>query len=86
MDWIRSALEQALRQAAQQTIEGLAMPLLGTIHGRLPLPLALELTFQVLVAARETLPGRIWLMVPASAQRDTRAQLDDLLSGLDDGA
>jgi hypothetical protein len=86
VDWIRSALEQALRQAAQQTIEGLAMPLLGTIHGRLPLPLALELTFQVLVAARETLPGRIWLMVPASAQRDTRAQLDDLLSGLDDGA
>ena len=32
VDWIRSALEQVLRQAAQRTIEGLSMPLLGTVH------------------------------------------------------
>lgn len=85
VDWIRAALEQVLQQAAQRTIEGLSMPLLGTIHGRLALPRALSLTFKALVAARESLPGRIWLMVPASAQHEIRAQLDELVTGLDHG-
>lgn len=81
--WIAEALREVLRLSARLKLGGVALPLLGTIHGRMPPTRALRLTWEALVAAREALPRRLWLLLPAAQIEATRERLDGLTATLD---
>ena len=81
--WIAAALQEVLLHCERLKIGGLALPRLGTIHGRLPPARALQLTWEALLAARAALPRRLWLLLPASQIEATRARLDALVASIE---
>ena len=73
-DWITRALNELFRIAARHQLARVAMPLLGTVHGRLRPERGLNLLLDALGAAGEY-PERIWLQVPAPLVEAMRALL-----------
>ena len=77
-EWIAQALDEILRQAQRRQLRSLALPLLGTVHGRLERLKCLELIHDALGrASASAFPERIWLRVPegaaGSVARDLRS-------------
>ena len=68
-EWITSSLEAVFTVAAERGLKTVAMPLLGTIHGRLPAERALALLREALDAQTEGWPRKLWLAVPRDAVR-----------------
>ena len=62
--WVEQALAAVLDLAWRRRMNALALPLLGTRHGRLPLANSLHCTLAALEQTRGGHPGRIWLQVP----------------------
>lgn len=77
-DWISAALTGVMERAAQRQVRELALPLLGTVHGRLPLEEAVSLNVAAFRSVDQHFPERVWLMVPESALEEVA----DLLSRL----
>ncbi len=64
-EWIAEALDEILRQAQRRQLRSLALPLLGTVHGRLPRRRCLELIHGALARiSASAFPERLWLVVP----------------------
>ena len=63
-EWIAAALASCLEIAAERGLRSLAVPLLGTRHGRLPPGRALELVEEALTAPAAELPKRLWILFP----------------------
>jgi hypothetical protein len=72
--WIAAALRAVLEEAARRNIRGLALPLLGTVHGRLDPARAVALTWEALREA-ERPPERIWLQAPPNELPIIREQI-----------
>ncbi len=68
-EWIEAALGEVFRRAARRRLPSLALPLLGTVHGRLPRRRCLELIHRAVdrAAAAGMAPRRLWLVVPEEA-------------------
>jgi len=66
--WVSQALQACLEQADQLGVRSLALPLLGSVHGRLPYTLSLKLIIEALSAASFHALRRIWLIVPEAQQ------------------
>ncbi len=63
-EWIATALENILDLAQQHRLRILAMPLLGTIHGRLPAQRFIALLRAALEHREQPFPTELWLAVP----------------------
>ena len=63
-EWLAEALESCLEIASERSLRSLALPLLGTRHGRLPPDRALEQLEEILSATSAPLPRRLWLIFP----------------------
>ena len=59
--WIADALDGVFRESRWRGLTGIATPLLGTVHGRLPVPRATELLAAALQRAADTCPDTLWL-------------------------
>lgn len=68
-EWIASTLEAVFTVAAQRGLRTVAMPLLGTIHGRLAAERALTLLRNALDAQTGGWPRKLWLAVPRDTVR-----------------
>ena len=66
-EWIADALREIFRESGRRRLRSLALPLLGTVHGRLAFGRSLELIRQALEEAPPERLERLWLMV---ADRD----------------
>ncbi len=75
--WIEAALGEVLCRAARRRLRSLALPLLGTVHGRLPRRRCLELIHRAVdrAAAAGTAPRRLWLIVPEGAAGSVARQM-----------
>ncbi|MCP3960758.1 MAG: hypothetical protein GY719_23180 [bacterium] len=62
--WIAEALDGVLREAEQRRLRSLAVPVLGTVHGRLPLSRGLELIRHAVRRSAPECLERLWLVVP----------------------
>ena len=60
-DWIARATDAALRAAHWRGLTRVAMPLLGTVHGRLPQARAIELLGDAIERAGDAGPRTLWL-------------------------
>lgn len=63
-EWIATALEKVLDLAQQRQLETLAMPLLGSVHGRFPARLFIALLRATLERRRPSFPHTLWLALP----------------------
>lgn len=77
-EWVAAALKGVLQQAAQHQLKTVAMPLLGTVHGRLPEREALGLLFDALGHTAHSYPQELWLAVPRERLSVIRHLLDEL--------
>ena len=75
LEWISSALAKVLALAAERQIDTLAMPLLGTVHGKLKREKALALLRTALEQHQAPWPRVLWLAVPRRDLPDTRHYL-----------
>lgn len=73
--WVARALESVLRIAARRRFPVLAMPLLGTVHGRLPPARAAALLGVALARAEPGAPRRVLLRVGPESRHAVRAAL-----------
>ena len=73
-EWVQGALERLFEVVRRRRIARLAMPLLGTVHGRLDPERALALTLSALPEA-DAPPHRLWLRVPLAEVETVRALL-----------
>ena len=62
--WIVDALHEVLRRAEERRLTSLALPLLGRVHGRLPLDRCLELSRSAVERSAPACLERLWLEVP----------------------
>ena len=67
--WIRDALGSAVAAAAALGAHNIALPLLGTVHGRFPPERAVAVTLQTLAGTPTGPLRRVWLQV-AERHRD----------------
>lgn len=65
-DWVEQAIQGVFREAERLKLSALAMPLLATRHGRLPLHSFAGLFGRALQNAPLTTLERIWLIAPVS--------------------
>ena len=63
-EWIAAAIEGILDVAQHHRLQVLAMPLLGTIHGRLPARRFITLLRTALEGRKPQYPHELWLAVP----------------------
>ena len=82
--WIEKALDAVLAIAEERRVTRLAMPLLGTIHGRHPPQRSLELLRKRLEGLRPSHPRRLWLTAERAELPALAALLREL--ALDTGA
>lgn len=75
-EWIATALEAVFTVAADRVLGTVAMPLLGTIHGRLEPERAIALLCNALDHQSGGWPRKLWLAVPRKAVRPTLAQIE----------
>ena len=84
-EWIAQALDEILRQAQRRQLRSLALPLLGTVHGRLPRQKCLELIHDALDrVSAAAFPERIWLLVPEGAAGSVARQLRSIATDASD--
>lgn len=76
--WIEAAVETALLIAEERRLRRLALPLLGTVHGRHSAERFLNLLRDKLAALRPAYPQRLWLM---AERADLPALFEFLLEG-----
>lgn len=62
--WVQSALVEVLREAEKRRLEAVAVPLLGTRHGRLRPKRFAELLAAALLSAELSHLKRLWLVAP----------------------
>ena len=74
-EWVAEALTELMEIARPRQYGALAMPLLGNVHGRLPLNRAVALTRAALDIAAPAYPRRVWLQVEAPELALVRAAL-----------
>ena len=70
-EWIKSALEGILREVEVRQLRSIALPLLGTVHGKLETKTFFYLLKGVLKKWRPSHLKRIWLMIPRERGRET---------------
>ncbi len=63
-EWIAAAIDQVLELAQQRRLKTLAMPLLGSVHGRFPAAQFIELLHDALERRRPAFPQTLWLAMP----------------------
>jgi len=73
--WIYNALVAVLHEAAELRLNRVALPLLGTRHGRLTLERFLELLAEVLQEHVGPWPRQVWLVVPPGAEAECIGRL-----------
>lgn len=61
--WVRTALARVFHIADERALDTLAMPLLGTVHGRLEAARAVALVVAALEDRRHDRPRQLWLAV-----------------------
>ncbi|NJN45843.1 MAG: hypothetical protein HC808_04460 [Candidatus Competibacteraceae bacterium] len=66
--WVSQALHVCLKQADQLGLRSLALPLLGSVHGRIPYTRSLILISEAVSALSFQALRRIWLIVPETQQ------------------
>jgi len=65
VEWIDLALRAALAEADRDRASTIALPLLGTVHGRIPESASFALLKAAIAASPKGYLERIWLVVPA---------------------
>ncbi len=63
-EWIAAAVDRVLDLAQQRQLKTLAMPLLGSVHGRFPAAQFLTLLRDTLERRRPAFPQTLWLAMP----------------------
>ena len=63
-EWIAAAIDAVIERAQQHQLRRLAMPLLGTIHGRFPARRFIALLRSALERTQPNYPRELWLAVP----------------------
>ena len=79
-EWVESALVQVLREAERRRLGAIAVPLLGTRHGRLPTGRFAELLARALESVELAHLKRLWLIAPAGRLAAVTERLQDLLN------
>jgi hypothetical protein len=69
-EWIASALQAAFGEAENRRFESIAMPLLGTVYGKMPYDRSIELLRDSLAAVDRTSLRNIWLLTPNACDED----------------
>jgi hypothetical protein len=69
-EWIAAALTAVFEESQRRGFRSLALPLLGTVHGRLERKRAVELLVKVLRQRTFQHLRWLWLMVPSGAARE----------------
>jgi len=69
-EWIAAALTGVFEGSERREVRSLALPLLGTVHGRLERKRAVELLARVLGQRPLQHLRRLWLVVPSGAARE----------------
>jgi O-acetyl-ADP-ribose deacetylase (regulator of RNase III) len=64
-EWIDQALRTAFVEADRAKARTIALPLLGTVHGRIPESTSFALFKAAIAASPKTHLERIWLVIPA---------------------
>jgi hypothetical protein len=75
VEWIDLALRAALEEADRDRALTIAVPLLGTVHGRIAESTSLALLKRAIVASSNRHLERIWLVVPADRLDAVRSLL-----------
>ena len=78
--WIKSALEEIWREVEQRKLTSIGIPLLGTLHGKLQMPIFVDLFADTLMQARHSFLKRIWLITPAKNTSVLMGMLKDRLT------
>jgi len=78
--WICGALRHALRLAEEHRLANLAIPLLGTAHGRIDIRRALYLTLRTLSKRRSRSLRCIWLRVAEQYIAMAKSELSERIS------
>lgn len=73
-EWVQAALTRLFDIARRRQVARLAMPLLGTVHGRLDSARSLALILAAL-SAGGSFPRRLWLRVPSADAQTVRSML-----------
>ncbi|MEE4376996.1 MAG: hypothetical protein V2J55_05710 [Candidatus Competibacteraceae bacterium] len=66
--WVSQALQACLKQADQLGVRSLTLPLLGSVHGRIPYSRCLVLIVEAVEEATFHALRRVWLVVPETQQ------------------
>lgn len=67
-EWIVSALDEIFRRAEELGIQALGLPILGAVHGRLPLARFVQILRNALRRKKPATLERLWLIPPAGAE------------------
>ena len=78
-EWVQSALVQVLREAEKRRLNAIAVPLLGTRHGRLQAGRFAELLSTALGSVERMSLKRLWLVAPEGRIGEVSERLQDLL-------
>ncbi len=73
--WVAEALDQVFREAEARQLRSLAIPILGTVHGRLPLRRTLELFQDAANRSAAQCLERLWLVVPEGTTGSVASEL-----------
>ena len=65
--WVAEALDGVFREAKRRRLRSLALPILGTVHGRLPMARSLELIRRAVERSAPECLERLWLVVRKGA-------------------
>lgn len=79
--WVTTALTRVFQVAEDRALDTMAMPLLGTVHGRLEGERAVALLVEALEGSRHGRPRRLWLAVHRQDVRETLALLNASVRG-----
>jgi hypothetical protein len=75
--WVAAALETVLAEAERRGLEAIAMPLLGTVYGRLPAHRSIELLADAVGRTTRLTLRDIWLPTPKGFERGLLQPLAD---------
>ena len=74
-EWIQAALEGVFQAAEDHHIRALALPFIGTIHGRLQPHRFVALLCRAIDRATPSRLKKLWLVVPAGVKAEVLAPL-----------
>jgi hypothetical protein len=76
VEWVAAALAAVLRETENRGLRSLALPLIGTRHGRLDPERCVDLLRDALDATPPSVLQRLWLVVPADTPADVFMPLE----------